>query len=804
MVLVVAAGAVPEYLNDVCVLLVVAAAVAYVCQRLGVVPIVGFLLAGVLIGPHATGLVRNQSVIEGAAELGVLLLLFTIGIEFSLEKLARITRLIVVGGGLQVVLVTGAVTAVLLAFGIDWRVGVFSGFLAALSSTAIVTKLLGDRGEAQSPQAQSALGVLIFQDLAVVPMVLLVPVLAGQGGSASEVAWTLAKAGLIIALVLVVARRVLPRVLETVARTCSPDLFLLTVIAICVGTAWLVGMAGVSIALGAFLAGLVVSESAHGEHALAEILPLQILFSATFFVSIGLLLDVRTLLANLPLVLLVASAVVVIKLLATSVALRAAGQALPVAGATALLVAQVGEFSFVLERSGRSVGLTPLGMGEAGSQAFIAATVMLMALTPLLASGATRLSRRLEGRERARLDELPPQPSPHLPAALQDHVVVAGYGRAARALVRVLRGSRIPFAIVTLSPDGAREAEAQGLPVLRGDYHKPRILELLQLSRAKLLVIPDDDLAMARRVVAVSRDLAPTTRIVVRAATRDDATALEAAGADRAIAAELEAIVGLFDDVLRNYAVPPAQILDHEATLRRQSYELFDPGHAVSLPCELGTDCFARRTLRIRAGTPLAGRRLSASGLERHGIRALRIDIGGEGVDDPPGETLLAVGAEITLAGTPEAFVGCAELFRRSLDSAGAAPPEAARGSTGAAAATSATGATGATSTLPAMTAPWVDTTTPIAFTPAPDTRCTHLDHIRAVTPSTPGCAECLASGGRWVHLRVCLECGHVGCCDSSPGRHATAHYRASGHPVMRSLQPGETWGWCHVDQLTL
>lgn len=796
MLLVVAAGAVPSFLNDVCVLIVVAAAVAYLCQRLGVVPIVGFLLAGVLIGPHAFGLVRDESAIEGAAELGVLLLLFTIGIEFSLEKLARITRLIVVGGGLQVVLVTAAVAGVLLALGVDWRAGVFSGFLAALSSTAIVTKLLSDRGESQSPQAQASLGVLIFQDLAVVPMVLLVPALAGQGGSAAEVVWTLAKAGLIIALVLVLARRILPRVLETVARTCSPDLFLLTVIAICVGTAWLVGMAGVSIALGAFLAGLVVSESRHGEHALAEILPLQILFSATFFVSIGLLLDVQTLLANLPLVLLVAAAIVGLKVLATSLALRIAGVALPVAGATALLVAQVGEFSFVLERSGRELGLSPLGRGEAGSQAFIAATVMLMALTPLLAKWAGSLSRRLAATEQARLSELPAHESPHLPSDLADHVVVAGYGRAARELVAVLRGSRIPFAIVTLSPDGARQAEDQGLPVLRGDYHKPHILERLGLARAKLLVIPDDERAMAQRVVGVARAMAPTTRIVVRAATRDDATALEEAGADRAIASELEAIVGLFDDVLRNYAVAPEQILDHEATLRRQSDALFEPHSALSLPCELGKDCFSRRTLRIRAGTPLAGRTLAESGLEPHGIRVLQIEVGGESIDDPPGETRLAVGAEVTFAGTPEAFLGCADLFQPSARSAGA--------DAGASTAAGAPPSGAAPSALPPMTAPWIDTRTPIAFIPGPDAACAHLDHIHRVAPLTQGCAECLASGGRWVHLRVCLECGHVGCCDSSPGRHASGHYRSSGHPIMRSLQPGETWGWCHIDELML
>src|SRR5690606_15627809 len=262
---------------------------------------------------------------------------------------------------------------VLAPFGVDWRVALFTGFLVAMSSTTVMLRVLAQRGESKTHQAEAGLGVSLFQGVAAVVMVLLVPALAGQGGSPLGVAWALAKAALIIALVLVVARRLMPPVLEAVARTCSPELFLLTIIAICMGTAWLVGMAGVSIALGAFLAGLVVSESRYAAHAFSEILPLQILFSATFFVSVGLLLDVGYLAVHLPAVLLVIAAVFVLKLVTAGAAVRAAGVALPVAGASALLLAQVGEFAFVLERAGREVGLTPAGLGEAGSQSFIAA-----------------------------------------------------------------------------------------------------------------------------------------------------------------------------------------------------------------------------------------------------------------------------------------------------------------------------------------------------------------------------------------------------------------------------------------------
>jgi CPA2 family monovalent cation:H+ antiporter-2 len=232
-----AAGAVPGFLPEIVALIVAGAGIAYLCNRFNLVPIIGFLLAGVIIGPYGLGLVRDQELVNSAAEIGVVLLLFTIGIEFSLEKLARIKRLIFIGGGLQVALATVVMLALLAAFGINWRAGLFTGFLIALSSTAIVLKLLGDRGETTAPYGQVNLGLLIFQDLAIIIMVLIVPMLSGSGGSALDIVWALAKALAIIIIVLLFARRLMPKILESVALTCSPELFLLTVIAICFGTA---------------------------------------------------------------------------------------------------------------------------------------------------------------------------------------------------------------------------------------------------------------------------------------------------------------------------------------------------------------------------------------------------------------------------------------------------------------------------------------------------------------------------------------------------------------------------------------
>ena len=785
MPFVLAAGAVPPFLVEVVAIVLAAALVAYVSQRLGLVPIVGFLLAGVVIGPSALGLVTDQELIDAAAEVGVLLLLFTIGIEFSLDKLARIKRLIFIGGGLQVGLTTVLVAGLCLAFGIGWRPAVFTGFLVALSSTAIVTKLLGDRGETNTEVGQGAVGLLIFQDLAVILMVLLVPALGGGDVGGGEVAIALGTAAAIIVFVLVVARRLLPPVLEHVARTCSPELFLLTVIAICFGTAYAVGLAGVSISLGAFLAGLVVSQSRFSEHALSEILPLQILFSAVFFVSVGLLLDLEFVAENWMLVLGALAAVTLIKGLTTFVAVRSVGRAVPAAAATSLWLAQVGEFSFVLERSGREVGLAPLGMDDVGAPLFIAATVVSMALTPVTAPYAGRLASTLRRRSDAKAQTAMPEPDPAHFADLENHVIVAGYGTAARNLVHVLEGSGVPFAIVTLSPDGARDAEADGLRVLRGDYAKRFILEAVGIQRAKLLVIPDDSPAMAHRVVSVARAVAPTVRITAIVPTPHDAEELVEAGADRAIATDLEAVVGLFDDVLRHYQVAPAEILKHEETLRRGSYQAFDTDlmTAPAVECELDADCFSTRTVTVREGTLVEGHSLADLELDERLVHVIEVDRHGELTREPGGAFVLEAGDEVLLGGTPQSFIDAGDLFRTS--DAGAPP----------------------TPDLPAMptqTAPWIDTASAIALEADPDAGCSHLDHVHDVTPGTQGCQECLKHGERWVHLRVCMECGHVGCCDSSPGKHATKHFHATGHPVMRSIEPGEDWGYCFEDEVML
>lgn len=414
-------GQVPPFLSSTAVLVVAAAVIGYLSVRARIVPIVGFLLAGVLIGPTQLGIVSEVETVEAAAEVGVIFLLFTIGIEFSLQRLAAMRTWIALGGALQVGSSIAVVAGICTVLGVGWRDALFTGFLVSLSSTAIVLKLLGDSRDTATTRGRLAVALLVFQDLAVVGLVLLIPLLgtSGEQASGGDLVLALAVAGAIIGVVLVGARRLVPPVLERVARTCSPEVFLLTILAVCFGTAYLTALAGVSVSLGAFLAGLLVSESRLSSQALGEVLPLQILFSAVFFVSVGMLLDVRFLLVNLPVVLAGVALVLVVKVLTTWFAVsvlrwrdRAVGAG--AAFGSALLLAQVGEFSFVLQTVGADAGLSPGGLGEDGAQAFVAASVLLLLATPLLAALGRRVEARLDqaaARSTASAGAVPDPPS---------------------------------------------------------------------------------------------------------------------------------------------------------------------------------------------------------------------------------------------------------------------------------------------------------------------------------------------------------------------------------------------------------
>ncbi len=565
-------GSLP-FLGDLVLLFLLGGASVYICQRLRIAPIVGYLLAGALAGPGVLGLVRDTLLVENMAEVGVILLLFTIGLEFHLERLQRVMRLVLLGGGLQVavtILVSGLLLTVL---GVAPLTAIYTGLLVTLSSTAIVLRVLGDRGELEGQAGSTALALLIFQDLAAVGMILLLPFLAEpSGGNTIHLVAALGETVLIVFVVLFAARRVVPWLLDLIAHSRSQELFLLTIVTLCFGTAWALHFAGVNLALGAFLAGLLVSESRFGLQALSQILPLRTVFSALFFLSVGMLFDPVFLLSNPLLILGTAVGVVVVKGLLTGGAVRLTGIPVRIAAAVGLGLAQIGEFSFVIERAGAAAGLTPAGMGSTGRQLFIAVSVVLMGVTPFLVAAGSALGIRHAGwgaggsdTSREEDEQDPVLPSP-------DHTIVIGYGPGGQRVCRALRTSGVPVAVVEMNPMLARLAEADGFVVLIGDASQELILEKAGIRRARLLLIVTGDLSGTVLIVQTAHMLNPGLRIMVRTRFIGSADRLHEAGAELVVPEELETALRLLAAVLDAYDLPEERITGQVDALRTDDY----------------------------------------------------------------------------------------------------------------------------------------------------------------------------------------------------------------------------------------
>jgi CPA2 family monovalent cation:H+ antiporter-2 len=655
------------FLGEIVALFALSALIAYLCTRIRLVPIAGFLLTGVVVGPNALGLVQDPELVSTLAEIGVILLLFEIGIEFSLTKLARLKRAISLGGGLQAGLTIAIVAGGGWAAGVDWASSIYTGFLVALSSTAVVLSLLSDRGETDTPSGQLSLAMLIFQDLAIVAMILLIPMLAGTGGSGWAVAGALGRAVAVIVAVLVLARFIVPRILEGVAYARRPELFVIVVATIGLGTAWLVSLAGVSLELGAFLAGLVVSESEYSEQAMSEVLPFRSLFNAIFFVSVGMLLDVSFFFEQPLLLLGGVVGVLVVKALVTTLAALALGVPIRIAAGVGLTLAQIGEFSFVLERTGRAVGLSPMGLGPAGEQVFIVTAVLLMLGTPALIGVGPRLGEWLQGRVGGRLAAGPGDEAAPGEADLEDHVVIVGFGPAGRRLAQVLHEDGIPFIVVDLNPQSVEEAREMGYHAIYGDATRAPLLEEAGIHHAKLAVVVVNDPRAVYRITRVARYENPTLRLIVRTRFLSELERIRDAGADVVVPEEIEASVQIFAHVLRAYGVEATEVEKQVRTIRAHDYELLrgDAEGAHLLLQGLDDDSVHTRTIEVRAACPAAQCTLDDLQLEEaHGLTVLAVRRDDDTISAPDGTFTLQPGDRLVVMGSAEAFAGSADLFR--------------------------------------------------------------------------------------------------------------------------------------------
>jgi len=652
------------FLRQLIIVLAATISIVFVFQKLRLPTIVGFLLAGVIIGPNGLQLITSLSQVETLAEIGVVLLLFSIGLEFSFETIVSVQRRVIWAGLLQVGLTILLVLALTRFFGLSIEIGIFYGFLLSLSSTAIVLRIYNDRREINSIQGRLASGVLLFQDLCIVPMMLLLPVLGQSGkGSLVSIVWAVAKALFALVLIVWAARRFLPRLLHQVALLRNREIFILFVVLICLGTAWLASESGLSLALGALIAGLVISESELSHQIIADVLPLRDCFSGIFFISIGMLLNLDLLTRDLLTPLMNLLLIVGIKSLLIFAVFWWLYGSIRLAVLLGLSLAQVGEFSFILAKAGINYKL----LTPANEQLFLAGSILSMIATPFLIQSVHGLAVGLE----AMLGASPESTSAGATAAsenvAQGHVVVVGYGLNGQNLARVLKEVGIPYRVLEMDPDLVRCAKAAGEPIFFGDGTRPEILQQAGIRQARVVVIAISDPAATARVVSQARRSRPDLYIIVRTRYVAEIDHLYRLGANQVIPEEFETSVEIFARVLEEYHVPRNVISlqvdlirkEHYSTLRGLRLQGKQLDELNQFLVGTTTDIFS-----IVGASPVVGKSLEEVDLRsRCGATVIAVVRAGKSYHNLGADFALAAGDMLVLLGDHKALDDAAQIL---------------------------------------------------------------------------------------------------------------------------------------------
>jgi CPA2 family monovalent cation:H+ antiporter-2 len=647
-----------EFLKTLVIIFGVSAFVVFVLQKLKVSSIVGFLVAGVALGPHGFGMIQEVREVELLAEVGVILLLFMIGLEISLKSLKRIRSTILGGGFLQVLLTLLATAAITYPFLGKWNASFFIGFLVALSSTAIVMRMLFDRAEMDSPHGRLSMGILIFQDLCVVPLMLLVPILAGHQGSFVQVSWTLFKSAAILFIVIFGARWLVPNLLHQIVHTRSRELFVITIILLCLGTALLTSELGLSLALGAFLAGLIISESEYAYQAISDILPFKDSFNGLFFISIGMLMNLKFLGDNLLVILLAVLFILLLKISTGFFSVHLLGHPIRISLQTGLHLAQIGEFSFVLAMAGKSAGL----IAENLYQLFLSASVWSMVLAPFILRASPRISSWISSKKLLeRLDRMRRKAAKEgFPSRREGHVIIIGFGLNGRNLAEVLKESSVPYVVLELNNDTVIQMKKKGEPIFYGDGTSPEILHKLGIGTARMLVVAISDPSSTRRIVQVARKENTRLYIIVRTRYTSEVEDLLKLGANEVIPEEFETSIEIFAKVLHHYQVPKNLLIEQIEKIRSGSYEALRrvelPAKDLPQKCEILMDVDTESYL-VRDRSRASGRSLQELMIRpTTGATVIAVKRGNEIIASPGLEFVFTPGDIIYLIGSNESL----------------------------------------------------------------------------------------------------------------------------------------------------
>jgi len=565
-------------LKEVVIILGLSVLIILLFRRFKMPSILGFLLTGIVAGPNALGLIKASHEVEILAETGIIFLLFVIGIEFSLKNLMKIKKTVLIGGSLQVggtILFTSLVTYWL---GLPTPEAVFMGFLISLSSTAIVLKLMSEQGKMKTPQGRIALGILIFQDIIVVPMILVTPLLAGNSNDLLITLLSMmVKFVLVIGILVLLAKYVVPKILQYVVKTRSQELFILVLVVLCFATAWLTSSVGLSLALGAFFAGLIISESEYSHQATVHILPFREIFISFFFVSVGMLLDLNYFLDNLWLLILLTIGVMLLKMIIILLAVLIKKYPVRVAFISAFTLFQVGEFSFLLS----TVGVRNELITHEVYQSFLVVSILTMAITPFLIGYAEQLSDKivkaaLPETVRRRLNKFQAgkKQQSFTGGDMHDHLVIIGYGRNGHNIARTARQAKIPYVIIELDPEAYSEAKKEKHPVIFGDAVNNHILEQAHINEARVVVISISNGEATKQIILKVREITETAHMIVRSRSIKDVDEILRLGADEVIPEEFETSIEIFTKVLNRYLVPFDEIQSFISMIKAHNYEL--------------------------------------------------------------------------------------------------------------------------------------------------------------------------------------------------------------------------------------
>jgi monovalent cation:H+ antiporter-2, CPA2 family len=648
------------------VLLYLVAAVlgVVVCRSLKLPPMLGYLAVGVLIGPNALALAKDSAAIQYLAEFGVVFLMFVIGLEFNLPKLRSMRSLVFGLGMSQVVLTIGGALAghFLLAWffvtftptqwELSWQGAIVLGGAIAMSSTAILVKLMAERLELDSEHGRRVMGVLLFQDLAVVPLLVLIPALNAEGGDmARAIGLALLKATVLLTVLLVGGQKVMRWWLTLVARHRSEELFVLNLLLITLGLAWLTEHAGLSLALGAFVAGMLIAETEFKHQVETDIRPFHDVLLGLFFITIGMKLDWRPVLDQWFLVLLLLTGPVFAKFLLVAALARLFDATPGVALRTGLYLAQAGEFGFVLLTLGADQGLIdPRWMSPV-----LAGMVLSMLATPFIVMYSNRIVSRLSASDwlmqSVQLTSIARQA-----IKTEAHVIICGYGRSGQNLARLLEGEGIPYMALDLDPDRVRQAAAAGQSVVFGDAAKLRSLMAAGLARASAVVVSYPDTASALKILRLAREHAPQVPVVVRTLDDTDLELLRAAGATEVVPEAIEGSLMLASHALALVGVPMRRVIRLTRDARDARYGLLR-GYFHGADDDTVEELQQARLLSVSlpAAAASLGQTLGALALQALGVQVVSVRLGGSGQVVAADDRLtLGAGDTLVLSGQPE------------------------------------------------------------------------------------------------------------------------------------------------------